>query len=124
MSDTPSTFAPKTPLQEFWFYFKQNRGALIGLIFILIVALISILAPYIAPFDPTEQNRTALLLPLLGMMVAILPIYSEQMILGEIFFLASFTEHEFPSLRDLLLYCYLVPLVPVLAWFLAIMAAC
>ena len=31
--------------------------------FILIVALISILAPYIAPFDPTEQNRTALLLP-------------------------------------------------------------
>ena len=63
MSDTPSTFAPKTPLQEFWFYFKQNRGALIGLIFILLVALISILAPYIAPFDPTEQNRTALLLP-------------------------------------------------------------
>lgn len=49
MSDTPSTFAPKTPLQEFWFYFKQNRGALIGLIFILLVALISILAPYIAP---------------------------------------------------------------------------
>lgn len=32
MSDTPLTFAPKTPLQEFWFYFKQNRGALIGLI--------------------------------------------------------------------------------------------
>ena len=54
MSDTPLTFAPKTPLQEFWFYFKQNRGALIGLIFILIVALISILAPYIAPFEPTE----------------------------------------------------------------------
>ena len=42
MSDTPSTFAPKTPLQEFWFYFKQNRGALIGLTFIVIVALISI----------------------------------------------------------------------------------
>ena len=63
MSDTPSTFAPKTPLQEFWFYFKQNRGALIGLTFIVIVALISIFAPYITPFDPTEQNRTALLLP-------------------------------------------------------------
>ena len=29
----------------------------------MIVALISIFAPYIAPFDPTEQNRTALLLP-------------------------------------------------------------
>ena len=29
------TIAPRTPLQEFWFYFKQNRGAVIGLIFIL-----------------------------------------------------------------------------------------
>ena len=23
------TFAPRTPLQEFWFYFKQNKGAVI-----------------------------------------------------------------------------------------------
>ena len=99
MSDTPLTFAPKTPLQEFWFYFKQNRGALIGLIFILIVALISILAPYIAPFDPTVQNRTALLLPLLGMKAAIQPIYSAQTILDEIFFRALFTEREFPFCR-------------------------
>lgn len=115
MSDTPLTFAPKTPLQEFWFYFKQNRGALIGLIFILIVALISILAPYIAPFDPTEQNRTALLLPLLGMRAVILPIYSAQTILGEIFFRVLFMEREFPSLRDLSSYYYLAPLVPALA---------
>ena len=63
MADTTSILTPRTPLQEFWFYFKQNRGALIGLIFILFIALISILAPYIAPFDPAEQNRTALLLP-------------------------------------------------------------
>lgn len=63
MTNTTSAFAPRTPLQEFWFYFKQNRGALIGLIFILLIALISIFAPYIAPFDPTEQNRAALLLP-------------------------------------------------------------
>ena len=57
------TFAPRTPLQEFWFYFKQNKGAVIGLTFILAVALISIFAPWIAPFDPIEQNRSALLLP-------------------------------------------------------------
>ena len=50
------TIAPRTPLQEFWFYFKQNKGAVIGLIFILVVALISIFAPWIAPFDPIEQN--------------------------------------------------------------------
>ena len=37
-------FAPRTPLQEFWFYFKQNKGAVIGLTFILTVALISIFA--------------------------------------------------------------------------------
>lgn len=115
MSDTPSTFAPKTPLQEFWFYFKQNRGALIGLTFIVIVALISIFAPYIAPFDPTEQNRTALLLPpawyeggnpayLLG---------TDD--IGRDILSRIITEREFPSLRDLSLYCYLVPLVPALA---------
>lgn len=115
MSGTPSTFAPKTPLQEFWFYFKQNRGALIGLTFIVIVALISIFAPYIAPFDPTEQNRTALYFLPLGMKEAIRPIYSAQMILGEISFLASFTEREFLSLRDLLSYCYPAPLVLALA---------
>ena len=115
MSDTPSTFAPKTPLQEFWFYFKQNRGALIGLTFIVIVALISIFAPYIAPFDPTEQNRTALLLPPAWYEGGNPAYYSEQMILGEISFLASFTEREFPSLRDLSSYCYPAPLVPVLA---------
>ena len=50
------TFAPRTPLQEFWFYFKQNKGAVIGLTFILAVALISIFAPWIAPFDPIEQK--------------------------------------------------------------------
>ena len=34
-----------------------------GSFFILVVALISIFAPWIAPFDPIEQNRSALLLP-------------------------------------------------------------
>ena len=45
-----------------WFYFKQNKGAVIGLTFILAVALISIL-PLDCTFDPIEQNRSALLLP-------------------------------------------------------------
>ena len=54
---------PSSPLQEFWFYFNQNRSAVIGLGFIFLVLLISVFAPWIAPFDPTEQNRAALLLP-------------------------------------------------------------
>ena len=115
MSDTPLTFAPKTPLQEFWFYFKQNRGALIGLIFILIVALISILAPYIAPLIQQNKIVPHFYCHPLGMRAVILLIYSAQTILGEIFFRVLFMEREFPSLRDLSSYYYLAPLVPALA---------
>ena len=89
------TIAPRTPLQEFWFYFKQNKGAVIGLTFILAVALISIFAPWIAPFDPIEQNRSALLLP---------PAW---MTLVEIFFLALFMVRAFLFLQVSLLSFYL-----------------
>ena len=54
---------PQTPLQEFWYYFRQNRGAVIGLTFILMVFVVCAFAPFFAPFDPIEQNRSALLLP-------------------------------------------------------------
>ncbi|WP_101774754.1 ABC transporter permease subunit [Pasteurella oralis] len=60
---TVSSPAPKTPLQEFWFYFKQNHGAVIGLTFITIVLIVCIFAGVIAPFDPITQDRSALLLP-------------------------------------------------------------
>ncbi|EPC09394.1 ABC transporter permease subunit, partial [Pasteurella multocida] len=60
---TVSSPAPKTPLQEFWFYFKQNHGAVIGLTFIAIVFLVCVFAGVIAPFDPIAQDRSALLLP-------------------------------------------------------------
>lgn len=62
-STTISAPMPKTPLQEFVYYFCQNRGAVIGLIFILIVLFAAIFAGWVAPFDPIEQNRSALLLP-------------------------------------------------------------
>lgn len=55
--------APLTPFQEFWYYFRQNKGAVIGLAFIAIVSFACIFAPFVAPFDPIEQNRSALLLP-------------------------------------------------------------
>ena len=64
MSDTVST-TPKRPsrLAEFWFYFRENRGAVIGLwVFAIFVAL-AVLADVIAPFDPIAQNRDATLLP-------------------------------------------------------------
>ncbi|MDG4947983.1 ABC transporter permease subunit [Actinobacillus equuli subsp. haemolyticus] len=62
-STTLSAPAPKTPLQEFWYYFCQNRGAVIGLAFITIVFFAAVFAGWVAPFDPIEQNRSALLLP-------------------------------------------------------------
>ncbi|OAQ15561.1 peptide ABC transporter [Bibersteinia trehalosi Y31] len=54
---------PKTPLQEFWYYFKQNKGAVIGLSFIAVVFFVAVFADFIAPFDPIAQNRADLLLP-------------------------------------------------------------
>ncbi len=62
-STTVTAPMPKTPFQEFVYYFCQNRGAVIGLLFILIVLFAAIFAGWVAPFDPIEQNRSALLLP-------------------------------------------------------------
>ncbi len=50
-------------LAEFWFYFRENRGAVIGLWVFLTLVVLAVLAPLIAPHGPTIQNRDALLLP-------------------------------------------------------------
>ncbi|MGN6584916.1 MAG: ABC transporter permease subunit [Rhizobiaceae bacterium] len=48
---------------EFWAYFSENRGAVIGLSFFVLVCLVAIFAPLIAPHNPDEQFRDALLKP-------------------------------------------------------------
>ncbi len=50
-------------LVEFWYYFSQNRGAVIGLYVFLAIVVIAILAPVIAPHEPSLQNRGAFLVP-------------------------------------------------------------
>ncbi|MCT8998194.1 ABC transporter permease subunit [Chelativorans intermedius] len=50
-------------LAEFWYYFSQNRGAVIGLAVFVVIVAIAVLAPLIAPHSPSLQNRDALLLP-------------------------------------------------------------
>jgi dipeptide transport system permease protein len=50
-------------LQEFWFYFRENRGAVIGMWFFLAVCLAAIFADLIAPYDPAAQFRDSLLRP-------------------------------------------------------------
>ena len=75
---TPSTTAPATPatpaapaqpqrrfaaLRETWYYFSQNKGAVIGFYVLVALVLIAIFAPFIAPHDPAFQYRDHFLTP-------------------------------------------------------------
>lgn len=51
------------PLREFWGYFSQNRGAIIGLVLVVILFLLAIFADLVAPHSPIEQYRDATLVP-------------------------------------------------------------
>jgi dipeptide transport system permease protein len=68
MTDTVS--APPTDetarpgrLREFWFYFRENRGAVIGLWVFAAFVFCAALGPILAPYDPTEQFRDYTLVP-------------------------------------------------------------
>jgi dipeptide transport system permease protein len=55
--------ARRAMLLEFWHYFSENRGAVIGLVVFVILVLAAIFAPLIAPHAPNAQVRNATLLP-------------------------------------------------------------
>ncbi|MBV7300861.1 dipeptide ABC transporter permease DppC [Enterovibrio paralichthyis] len=59
----PQERQPLSPFAEFWSYFSSNKGALAGLIYIAFVIIVAILAPIVAPHNPAEQFRDALLMP-------------------------------------------------------------
>ena len=50
-------------LREFWYYFSINTGAVIGLVVFVLLVLVAIFAPLIAPHLPQQQYRDALLTP-------------------------------------------------------------
>ena len=50
-------------LAEFWHYFSENRGAVIGLWVFVFLVIVALAAPLIAPHSPTAQYRDAVLLP-------------------------------------------------------------
>lgn len=52
-----------SPLKEFWKAFARNKGAVAGLLFMAVVVFCALFAPWVAPFDPSEQFRDALLTP-------------------------------------------------------------
>jgi dipeptide transport system permease protein len=71
MTDTPSLQSARDVkrqmrrrmLADFWFYFSENRGAVIGLWVFVTLVVVAVLAPVFAPHGPTEQFRDALLTP-------------------------------------------------------------
>lgn len=52
-----------SPLKEFWQGFAHNKGAVAGLVFMVVVLLAAIFAPLVAPYSPIEQYRDNLLTP-------------------------------------------------------------
>jgi len=55
--------APPGPFREFWGYFSENRGALIGFLFIIAVLSAALFANILTPHSPFEQYRDHILNP-------------------------------------------------------------
>lgn len=54
---------PPNPILETWYHFRQNKGALLGLVVIGIIAFVAIFADFVAPHHPSIQYREAILVP-------------------------------------------------------------
>jgi len=62
-TETKTGGTPPSGLSEFWFYFSRNKGAVIGLFIFLVILVVAVFAPFVAPHNPSVQNRELLLLP-------------------------------------------------------------
>jgi dipeptide transport system permease protein len=51
------------PFAEFWRYFSENRGAVAGLVVFVILVVVALAAPLVAPYAPDQQFRDHLLVP-------------------------------------------------------------
>ncbi|NBY28650.1 MAG: dipeptide ABC transporter permease DppC, partial [Betaproteobacteria bacterium] len=60
---THASAAPAQPLREFWSDFSANRGALAGLLIVVLVLLTAVFAPLLAPHAPELTNNTVFLKP-------------------------------------------------------------
>ncbi|MEW2915871.1 ABC transporter permease subunit [Ruegeria sp. ANG10] len=59
----PKTEDRPSALREFWYYFSENRGAVMGLWIFAAFVFCAAFAPLLAPYDPTEQFRNHILQP-------------------------------------------------------------
>jgi dipeptide transport system permease protein len=55
--------APPSPARAFWAAFGENRGAVMGLVVVVFIALLAIFADVVAPHSPIEQFRDAVKAP-------------------------------------------------------------
>lgn len=55
--------APPHPAREFWSYFSANKGAVAGLVVIVLVLVCALFAPLIAPHNPDLTNNAVFLKP-------------------------------------------------------------
>jgi len=58
-----SRSAAKARLAEFWYYFSQNKGAVVGLVVFVLLVLMAVFASLIAPHNPDVQYRDSFLVP-------------------------------------------------------------
>ena len=62
-ASTPTAAARPGRLREFWYYFRENRGAVMGFWVFAAFIVVALFAPWIAPHDPSQQFRDHLLQP-------------------------------------------------------------
>ena len=55
--------ALRHPLVEIWLSFRENRGAVTGLVIVILLTLTALFAGFIAPHPPDAQYRDAFLVP-------------------------------------------------------------
>src|ERR1700761_8436203 len=61
--EVTAVLAQPSPLASFWAAFRENRGAIIGLIVFAIIILLALTANIVAPHSPIEQFRDAVRAP-------------------------------------------------------------
>jgi ABC-type dipeptide/oligopeptide/nickel transport systems, permease components len=60
---TPPVPARPGRIREFWYYFRENPGAVAGLVVFVALVAVALAAPLVAPWAPDQQFRDALLTP-------------------------------------------------------------
>ncbi len=60
---TTATVVPPSPIVEFWYYFRENHGAVAGLFVFVFICILALFADVIAPHAPNQQFRDSFLVP-------------------------------------------------------------